>query len=76
MQYQEELQPSFSDDSKGMIDIESIVPYLDNPPQFDIITNKVQNFGYKPPKKCYVTPSLSLCSVSLCKDKQIKYNMY
>lgn len=51
MQYQEELQPSFSKESGG-IDISSIVSYLDNPPQFDIITNKVQNFGNKPLKKC------------------------
>jgi len=50
MQYQEELQPSFSEESGG-INIDNIVPYLDNPPQFDIITNKVQNFGHKPAKK-------------------------
>ena len=52
MQYQEELQPSFSDKGEKGIDIDAIVPYLDNPPQFDIITNKVQNFGHKPTKKC------------------------
>ena len=51
MQYQEELQPSFSGADNGGINVDAIVPYLDNPPQFDIITNKVQNFGHKP-KKC------------------------
>ena len=56
MQYQEELQPSFSDEGEG-INIDTIVPYLDNPPQFDLITNKVQSFGHKhkSSKKCYVS---------------------
>eukprot|EP01083_Nonionella_stella_P228811 810594_1 len=48
MQYQDELQSSFNDELSEtyMNNIDDIVPYLDNPPQFDVITNKVQNFNY------------------------------
>merc|ERR1712130_176271 len=50
MQYQEDLQSSFSEHSSS-INIDSMVSYLDNPPQFDLVANKVQNFKSKPMRK-------------------------
>jgi len=76
MQYQDELQPSFSNDS-SCIDLSALVTYLDNPPQFDIVTNKVQNFNPKPKKskrKNNWTAKLSpsVCEVSDGEEEQEK----
>ena len=73
MQYHEELQPSFSEEEGEGINIDSIVPYLDNPPQFDLITNKVQSFGHKSSKKSYVICICIVCSDYCARINDIKY---
>ena len=51
MQYQRDLQaetsdPDVDDESiEAHIDIDDMVQYLDNPPQFDVAMRRVQNFG-------------------------------
>eukprot|EP00483_Globobulimina_turgida_P012368 UN12391 len=47
MQYQNELQSSFQEESLSM-NIDKLVRYLDNPPQFDVMSNHVQNFNAFP----------------------------
>ena len=41
MQYQEELQSS----NTSSVNIDCMTTYLENPPHFDMLTNKIQNFG-------------------------------
>ena len=58
MQYQRDLQAETSDPDDDSIeehiDIDDMVSYLDNPPQFDMVMRRVQNFGPE-----LVTQSLS-----------------
>eukprot|EP01083_Nonionella_stella_P037056 101042_1 len=61
MQYQEELQPYVSVNSK--IDIDALVSYLDCPPQFDVVSNKVQNYSTCVAKKGKIRTHIGTSSV-------------